>query len=181
VLNGLRLVGGTALALQLGHRRSIDLDFFGSIDMDGAIILKYLLDAGFDAFSERDTTNIHIFKVNNVKVDMVNYPYDWLEPPIEVDGIRMAGLKDIVAMKLEAVTNRGTRKDFVDVYFLLQHFSLTQMLDIYMAKYTNGSIFNVIRSLCYFNDAEVLPMPEMIIHTQWDDIKSTIQNMMKQQ
>jgi hypothetical protein len=93
----------------------------------------------------------------------------------------MAGLKNIVAMKLEAITNRGSRKDFVDVYFLLQHFSLTQMLDIYMEKYTRGSIFNVVRSLCYFNDAEILPMPEMIIPVQWEDIKSTIQNMMQQQ
>ncbi|MDR1595043.1 MAG: nucleotidyl transferase AbiEii/AbiGii toxin family protein [Prevotellaceae bacterium] len=178
-LSDLRLVGGTALALQLGHRRSIDLDFFGSIKMDGTIILKNLIDAGLDAFSEWDTPNIHVFRVNNVKVDIVNYPYDWLESPIESDGIRMADLKDIAAMKLEAVTNRGTRKDFVDVYFLLQHFTIIQMLDFYIKKYTRGSIFNVIRSLCYFVDAEIMPMPEMVIPVQWEDIKSIIQNMLR--
>jgi predicted nucleotidyltransferase component of viral defense system len=180
VLNDLRLVGGTALALQLGHRRSIDLDFFGSINMNGTSICKILTNAGFDAFSERDAANIHVFRINNVKVDMVNYPFAWLESPVEIDGIRMAGLKDIVAMKLEAITNRGTRKDFVDFYFLSQHFSLNQMLDIYLDKYTRGSIFNVLRSLCYFNDAETVPMPEMLIPTRWENIKSTIRHLMEQ-
>jgi hypothetical protein len=180
VLSGLRLVGGTALALLFGHRRSIDLDFFGSINMDGTSICKILTDAGFDAFSERDATNIHIFKVNNVKVDVVNYPFDWLESPVEIDGVIMAGLKDIAAMKLEAITNRGTRKDFVDFYFLLQHFSLNQMLDIYIEKYTRGSIFNVLRSLCYFVDAEKAPMPEMLVPVQWGDIKTAIQHAVEE-
>ncbi|MDR0724999.1 MAG: nucleotidyl transferase AbiEii/AbiGii toxin family protein [Prevotellaceae bacterium] len=180
-LKGLRLVGGTALALYLGHRRSIDLDFFGSIKMDGMSICNILTNAGFDALSERDTTNIHIFKVNNVKVDMVNYSFDWLEPSVEIDGIRMAGLKDIAAMKLEAITNRGTRKDFVDLYFLLQHFTLNQMLNMYLEKYTRGSIFNVIRSLSYFVDAEEVPMPEMLIPVKWENIKTTIRRAVERQ
>jgi predicted nucleotidyltransferase component of viral defense system len=85
-------------------------------------------------------------------------------------------VKDIAAMKLAAITNRGTKKDFVDVYFLLQHFSLNQMLKMYMQKYTDGSLFNVIKSMTYFADAEKDSMPEMLVSVQWGNIKTAIQH-----
>jgi hypothetical protein len=89
-------------------------------------------------------------------------------------------LKDIAAMKLSAITNRGTMKDFVDIYFLLQHFSLNQMLELYMQKYTDGTLFNVIRSMTYFADAENNSMPEMLVPVQWEDIKTFIRHTVEQ-
>lgn len=109
-----------------------------------------------------------------MKVDIVNYPYKWLEKPIEDDGIKLSGLKDITAMKLAAITNRGSKKDFIDMYFLLQHFSLDDMLGYYKTKYNTNSVYNVIRSLVYFADAENNPMPKMYITAIWNEVKSVI-------
>lgn len=173
LLSGLRLVGGTALALQIGHRKSVDLDFFGKIEEDGITIAEMLKD-DFEVILESESPRIHIFKINGIKVDMVNYPFQWLEPALETEGIKMANIKDIAAMKIEAVTNRGTKKDFVDVYFLLKRFPIQQLLAFYGQKFPNGSAFNVIRSLSYFEDAEVQAMPEMLVPTDWEEIKARI-------
>ena len=176
----LRLVGGTSLALQLGHRHSIDLDFFGDIEATHNEIYNELTKYGFDVYSRHITSRIHIFNIDGVKVDIVNYPYEWIEPVFETENIRLASLKDIIPMKLEAITNRGTKKDFIDIYFLLQHFSLEQMLHFYEIKYTKGSPFNVIRSLSYFKDAEEDPMPKMFIPIEWRNVKSTIKDVIEQ-
>jgi predicted nucleotidyltransferase component of viral defense system len=174
LLDETRLVGGTALALQLGHRLSVDLDLFGSAIPDPEQLREELRANELKAVLDYSSRSILQFTINQVKVDFVNYSYKWLEPVNEEDGIRFAGLKDIAAMKLEAITNRGTRRDFVDFYFLLKHFSLKQQLELYLQKYPDGSAFNVLRSLTYFNDAESMPMPKMLIDTPWDQIKFTI-------
>lgn len=174
VFDDLRLVGGTALALQFGHRHSVDLDFFGNKMIDSTKLLEVFEQNELVAIQVYDSKNIKQFTIDGVKVDIVNYPYEWLEPILNLDNIRMANLADIVAMKLEAITNRGTKKDFIDIYFLLQHFSLPQMLSLYLKKYSHGSSFNVIRSLTYFADAESDPMPRMFIPVNWKDIKLTI-------
>jgi predicted nucleotidyltransferase component of viral defense system len=175
VLKDLYLVGGTALALQLGHRHSVDLDLFGTITASHDDIFNEINNFEFDISSVLDSKRIHIFLVNGIKVDLVDYPYKWLEPPIETDGVKMAGLKDICAMKLAAITNRGTKKDFIDIYTLLQHFSLNEMLELYEQKFQGAYIFNVIRSLCYFADAETNPMPKMFVTADWEEVKSEIQ------
>jgi len=122
----------------------------------------------------RDTRTIKIFMVNKIKVDIVSYRYKWLASPIEIDDVKLADTKDIAAMKLAAVTNRGTKKDFIDIFFLLQQFTIKQMLRLYEQKFTDGSIFNVIRSLTYFEDAEKDIMPEMYIPVDWVKVKQTI-------
>jgi len=175
LLSELRLVGGTALALQLGHRRSVDLDFFGQIDAEGLQIVDEMYNNGLeDIVVIRDTRTIKIFTVNKIKVDIVSYRYKWLEPPIEIDNVKLADIKDIAAMKLAAVTNRGTKKDFIDIFFLLQQFTIKQMMKLYEQKFTDGSIFNVIRSLTYFEDSESDIMPEMLIPVDWLNVKQTI-------
>ena len=181
IFKDLRLVGGTALALQLGHRHSIDLDLFGVIaeDLDIAKIENILQTAGFEVLVYHNSKAIKTIFVNNVKVDIVSNHMNWFNPPIEIEGIRMAGLKDIAAMKLFAITGRGRKKDFVDLYFLLQHFTLEQMLSFFEEKYPNTSLFLVEKSLTYFHDAEQDPMPEMSIDVSWNKIKSTICDMVK--
>jgi predicted nucleotidyltransferase component of viral defense system len=173
-LQDTRLAGGTALALQLGHRLSVDLDFFGAIITETEYILEELRNNNLEVRLDYSSTNIKQFTIRNVKVDMVNYPYEWLEPVNEYKGIRLAGLKDITAMKLEAITNRGTRRDFVDVFFLLKIYSLKQQMEFYLRKYPDGSFFNVLRSLCYFADAEAMPMPKMLVSTGWGEVKAAI-------
>jgi predicted nucleotidyltransferase component of viral defense system len=174
LLNNLCLVGGTALALQLGHRHSIDLDFFGTFDLSSKDIEDALKNTGLEVSFIQGSSKIYVFIVNGIKVDFVNYSIEWFDLPIETEGVRMADLKDIAAMKLEAIGNRGKKKDFIDIYFLLQHFSLKQMFEFYTKKYSSDSLFHIIRSLTYFADAEEDAMPKMFIDISWEDIKSTI-------
>jgi len=174
LFNDLRLVGGTALALQLGHRVSIDLDFFGKFEVSFEDIENELLMNGCKVNPYNKSKNIKQLAIDEVKVDFVNYRYNWIDTVIEKDGIKMAGLKDIAAMKLSAIVGRGTKKDFVDIYFLLQYFTLQEMFFLYKKKYPDASLFPVILSLTYFIDAELTPMPEMLIFAEWDKVKATI-------
>jgi predicted nucleotidyltransferase component of viral defense system len=171
--SGLRLVGGTALALQLSHRKSVDIDLFGALNSDSIQIMKKLTQAGRTVLLNK-SENISIYSVDEIKVDIVNYPYKWLEPPIEEDGLTLAGMRDIAAMKLAAITNRGSKKDFIDIFFLLHHFELSKLLDFYQEKYHDGSVFHVLKSLSYFDDAEDEASPVMLSSVQWKKVKEHI-------
>ncbi|MBO4601871.1 MAG: nucleotidyl transferase AbiEii/AbiGii toxin family protein [Salinivirgaceae bacterium] len=171
--HNLRLVGGTALALQLGHRISVDLDLFGSVDVDINRTIDLLNDFS-NVQVQGSTKNMMFFSIEGVKVDIVNYPYEWIDNQVEEDGLRLAAVNDIAAMKLSAITNRGTKKDFVDLYFLLERFSLNELVDLYTNKYPDGQLFFVLKSLAYFEDAEEQPMPKMLIDTDWVDVKKRI-------
>ena len=178
-LKDCRLVGGTALALQYGHRSSIDLDFFGSFEVDGEEMFEILKHYG-NVEKHKLSTNIRIFDINGIKVDIVNYSiYPWLEDSVEEDGLRLASPKDIAAMKINAIEGRGSKKDFIDIYFLLQHFSLEKILDFYAKKYPNFSIYRALMSLTYFVDAEKFEMPMMFVDFDWEQCKSFILNEVK--
>ena len=178
VLEDARLVGGTALALQLGHRTSVDLDFFGRINADSEDLRDILREVGRVEVASV-SKNINIFWINGVKVDMVNYPYPWLDLPIVEDGVRLASLNDIAAMKVSAIVNRGTKKDFIDLYTLLLHFALDEILDMYSRKYSDGSLFIVMKSLTYFDDAETDPMPNVLNDTTWETVKDFLRKVVR--
>lgn len=168
-----RLVGGTALALQLGHRKSIDLDFFGKFETSLEELTAILSE--FSTVTPVSSSRMMRFLVvNGIKVDIVSYPYDWIDSPVRAEGVTLAGVKDIAAMKLSAITNRGTKKDFIDYYFLLKQYSLEDLIELYRKKYRDAQLFTAIKSLSYFEDAESDPMPDMIVPVDWDDVKSTI-------
>jgi len=169
----LRLVGGTSLALQYGHRKSIDIDLFGNLIADDITIAKELNSIG-KTFILKKTPHILIYSVNDIKVDLVNYPYPWIGDLIEVDGLSLANDEDIAAMKLSAITGRGSKKDFIDLYFLLEKFSLSELLKFYSLKFHDGSEFLVLKSLIYFEDAEQDPPPSMLISVSWNDVKKKI-------
>jgi len=175
-----RLVGGTALALHVGHRLSIDLDLFGKFDHE--IITETLQSEVFDDFYVlSENKNIKQYLINQVKVDIVKYDrYQWLEDVIIDDQIRIAGLKDIAAMKIAAITNRGRKKDFIDIFFLLNVFSIKEIIEFYQTKYFDANIFLSITSLAYFDDAEKDDMPKMLIPTTWEDVKRKIIAEVKQ-
>jgi len=172
-LKNLRLVGGTALALQFGHRKSIDIDLFGELDADEFDVLNQVKSVSPVTILKK-TKNINVFLLNGIKVDIVNFPYPWLYPSVKQNDLVLARIEDIASMKLSAITGRGTRKDFIDLFFLLKHFSLSQMLNFYKQKYPEGTEFLVIKSLTYFNDAEQDEFPFMLIQQDWEEIKHKI-------
>jgi hypothetical protein len=178
-LNPLRLVGGTALALQLGHRNSVDIDLFGVHELDDLMLTKAL-----SPFSNvrklGGSKSIKVFLANNIKVDFVNYPYPWLDPEMEVEGIRVASTRDIAAMKIAAITQRGSKKDFIDLYFLLQQFSLPEILGFYEEKISDGNRWLALRSIPYFTDADQQPSPAMHIDVSWEEVKTTILHAVSQ-
>ena len=118
LLKDMRLVGGTSLALQYGHRRSVDLDFFGQTTEDVDELTVMMRECSKDMIKGSCTKRIKTYFLNGVKVDVVNYDYKWIDDVVEEDGLRLASPKDIAAMKVNAVMGRGTKKDFIDVYFL---------------------------------------------------------------
>ena len=172
-LVNMRLVGGTALALHLGHRKSIDLDLFGNFDPTVSY-RKILSDAGYSTEGSESGT-VQSLRVENVKVDLVNYPYPWIDDVLVEGDVRLAGLKDIVAMKLSAVANRGRKKDFIDIARLLDDFPLDQMFDLYKKKFSVSELSFPLRGLMYFDDAEEDPMPEMLGNSlTWENVKEKV-------
>jgi hypothetical protein len=168
------LVGGTSLALQMGHRNSIDIDLFGKQEIDSEEFINVLNTFGRTEVS-KSSKNILITDVEGVKVDFVNYQYDLIEKPLEINSIRLVSKKDIAAMKLNAIAGRGSKKDFIDLYFLLNEFSSKQMLDFYNKKYFDGSEFMVLKSLSYFEEANEQPLPQMMKTTfNWETCKQKI-------
>lgn len=173
LLSKTRLVGGTSLALQIGHRKSIDIDLFGEIDCDQYELVDALSDFGKLTIL-KESKNIHVYQLNGVKIDIVNYKYPWINPMLVEDNLRLADIKDIAAMKITALIGRGTKKDFIDLAFLLDIFSLDEIFNLYEKKYPEASRFMAMKSIAYFDDAEQEPMPFMLKEKSWNDIKKRI-------
>ncbi len=171
----LRLAGGTSLALQIGHRNSIDIDLFGKISIDELALNETLSSFG-KLIQLKKSKNINIYSLNGIKLDIVNYPYQWIDQPVKTDNLILASTKDIAAMKLAAITSRGTKKDFIDLFFLLNKYALPEMLNFYGSKYHDGSVFLVVKSLTYFEDAEQDAAPKMYEPFNWEAIKLKLIN-----
>ena len=167
------LVGGTALALQMGHRNSIDIDLFGNSEINSEFFIEKLSEFG-EVKVAKSTKNILITKINEVKVDFVNYKYPLLSECLFIENIRMLSVKDIAGMKLNAIAGRGSKKDFIDLYFLLNEFSLEDILSFYEKKYKDGSVFMVQKSLTYFEDADAQQQPKMFKDFNWEICKQKI-------
>lgn len=175
IFNGFNLVGGTSLALQIGHRFSVDIDMFGIAEIDEFEFVDELSNFG-KVIVIKKSKNVLILSVNGIKVDFVNYKYPLIEEITIVENIRLASDKDIAAMKLNAIAGRGSRKDFIDLHFLLQKYSLKEMIYFYNNKYADGSEFMVLKSLTYFEDAESEEIPILFQKLDWNEIKVSIQN-----
>ena len=173
ILSEMRLVGGTSLALQIGHRKSIDIDLFGILNVEFDILIDELMTLG-EVVLLKNSKNIHSLLINDIKVDIVNYNYKWLTNKMTIDNIYFATIEDIAAMKLNAILGRGSKKDFIDLYFILKNYTLTTLMDFYSKKYHDGSIFLVLKSLAYFDDADEQEMPFMFHNTSWQTMKNSI-------
>jgi hypothetical protein len=173
ILSEMRLVGGTSLALQIGHRKSIDIDLFGNLSAEYENLMDELKTIG-EVVPLKNSKNIHSLLVNDIKVDIVNYEYEWLTNKITIDNIQLASIEDIAAMKLNAIIGRGSKKDFIDLFFILKNYSLATLMDFYTKKYNDGSTFLVLKSLTYFEDADMEEMPFMFNNIDWQTIKGNI-------
>jgi len=174
IFNEMRLVGGTSLALQIGHRKSIDIDLFGLLNIDFDALTDELKTIG-DVIVLGNSKNIHTYLIDEIKVDIVHYEYPWLKNKTVSDEIHLAAIEDIAAMKLNAIIGRGSKKDFIDLYYILHQFDLAQLMSFYGQKFHDGSSFLVLKSLVYFEDAENEAMPWMFEDLSWEDVKTTIQ------
>jgi hypothetical protein len=148
------LVGGTALALQLGHRNSIDivlftLNNFSDTDILDLLIKHYTVKEVF----RRPGTIISL--IDNIKTDFIRHNYPLLKPPATEEGITFLSKEDIAGMKFHAIIQSGKRlKDFIDVYFLLEHFSMKQMVDFFSEKYTYSNPMIAMKAVNFFDDID---------------------------
>ena len=137
-----------------GHRNSIDIDLFTKNDFSVEDLLS-AVEKHFSVQSTFRTNNTLLSFVENVKVDFIRHAYPFVLQPITEDGITYLSKEDIAAMKLNAISNSGKRlKDFIDVYFLLEHFSLSEMIGFYTIKYPNFNPLIALKAINYFDDID---------------------------
>ncbi|MFN4212504.1 MAG: nucleotidyl transferase AbiEii/AbiGii toxin family protein [Microgenomates group bacterium] len=168
------LAGGSALALQYGHRISVDFDFFTPKEFKSKEIAQKLSQIGKFTLQEAADKNTLLGLFNGVKFSLFLYQYPLIFQPKKFLDIALADPKDIAAMKLAAVMDRGTKKDFIDLYFLNKNgISIEEAFSYYDKKYKllANNIYSLIKSLAYFEDAEKLEMPEMIEKISWEKVK----------
>lgn len=168
------LAGGSSLALQFGHRRSIDFDFFSEAEFESGKVNKRLKEIG-KYIVENETPKTMVGLFNQVKFSLFHYPYSLIAPTVAYGTISLASPEDIAAMKLVAITDRGTKKDYIDLYVLAhKKFSFEKMLNFYEKKYhlLEPNLLTLIKSLQYFESAEESAMPEMITKVSWQDVKT---------
>ncbi len=179
------LAGGTALALQLGHRISVDLDWFSThllllINEREQIRQTLAKSNQFQVVSEQD--NMLFTRLLATDVSFIYQHHPLLEPTIHFNGIELASPTDIGLMKLAAIVSRGTRRDFVDLYALRQTITLDQLLALAPIKYNDRPEFvsMVLRALVYFEDAEQQPMPQLLTPMRWSDVKKYCETAVRQ-
>lgn len=176
-INHFYLAGGTGLALHLGHRFLVDLDLFSqdsdAVGADTRAILRQVLDdSTLSITHDKDTTFVATWRGVGISFFRLNL-YPLVQTPITVEGVPVATLEEIGAMKLAAIIDRGTRKDLVDLYYILRQVPIARLFEVAATKYARVRTFAIsaTRALAYFDDAEALPMSRMIDRTPWTTMK----------
>lgn len=167
IFNDFNLVGGTALALKIGHRLSVDIDLFSTTPFDAKALAERLA-TSYAATEIRTLTNGLFCFVNNIKIDLLSHQYSLVAEIENLEGVRIVSLLDIGAMKLNAIFNSGKRyKDFVDIYSLLEKFTLNELLDACQQKYPDLNINMVKHSLIHFGDVAFAPIAYIGPEVKW--------------
>src|SRR3989344_6726861 len=164
------LSGGTGLALQLKHRESEDLDFFSQNEFNPESLQTQIVKLGklTNVTLDRGTLNCSL---KGFKLQFLLCPYKLLEKPLTYQKLSVSSLIDVACTKLITISDRGHKKDFVDLYFLLQHITLTHLFDALTKKYININYneAHILKSLFYFEEADEQPMPRMLIPVRWSE------------
>ena len=175
-LKGFFLVEGTALSLQFGHRKSVDIDLFSNFNFDAQQILEQIsYDFQFKVFYT--AANTLKGSINNIQVDILSHRDQYIAEQGITDRISMLSLQDISAMKLNAIATSGQRvKDFIDVYYLLDKFNINDIVGFYKRKYSQENDLNILKSLIYFEDVDLSDWPVMIKEPKlkWSIVKKRI-------
>ena len=166
------LAGETGLALQFGHRLSLDLDFFATVQFDEETLLQRVHKLEEFSLVAKAPYTLHT-TIGETKVSFLGYAYPVLFPEIRFLEVAVADLRDIACMKVSAIASRGTKRDFIDLYVSAQHLGLTEVLQLFDRKYaqTHYSRIHILKSLTFFGDAEKDPMPHMLIPLDWGEVK----------
>ncbi len=173
LMNNAYLAGGTACALQIGHRISVDLDFFTAREFDAKELIRYLKKIGKFKVEKQSWGTI-LGTLEGIRFSLFVYEYPILFSYKSIFGINILDLRDIAAMKIDAISTRGIKRDFIDLYFICQEgISLKEILSFYGRKYATlaSNIVHIQKSLVYFVDAEVATVPKMLKEANWEDIK----------
>jgi len=173
LLNGWILAGGTALALQLGHRVSVDLEFFRHEDFEVSPLREALAGLGKFEVSAMAPGTLHC-RLNDIRLTFLRSEVPFLYEPVPYRGLDLADVRDIAAMKVIAVAGRGAKKDFIDLHAYLEAgASFADLMALVQQRYRNTdfNVMHLLRSLVYFDDAESEPMPKMLSKTGWPEIR----------
>jgi len=173
--NSFYLVGGTALALKLGHRESIDIDLFNSSVFDAEKLAVHL-QKEYGAHIKRQKSNYISGNIRQIDFDLIAHQYPSVKPLETIQGIRMMSIEDIAAMKINAIVNNGTRiKDFIDIHYLLQEFSCENIVDFYCSKYPNVDAGMARSSLLYHQDIDFnVPVILKDKRLKWENVERSI-------
>ncbi len=171
------LAGGTGLALRLGHRLSRDFDFFCTALFNEEMLIQKMRGLNDFTIVAKSEHTLHIV-LKGIKVSFLGYNYPLLfqtnkfqsEIGIPVD---VADARDIACMKISAISSRGTKRDFVDLYMVAQQYNLCELFTLFKHKFslTPYNTVHILKSLTYFIDAESEPMPDMLVPLSWDTVK----------
>ncbi len=167
------LAGGTALAIHFGHRLSIDLDFFSGEPFSAEELVSGLERGGVKLTEiELAPETLHAL-IRQTKVSFLHYPYPLLEDLVSFEGIALASPLDIALMEIVAIASRGSRKDFIDLYFLLKKHGLSQIFQKFPLKFPVPKLdpYHYMKSITFFDDAETEPMPRMLVTCNWSNVK----------
>jgi hypothetical protein len=177
------LAGGTALALQLGHRRSVDLDYFSRTEDIPSLLepLRQTLQPFAPALADSAWGNL-AFLAQGVRLGFYGYGYDLVQPLVEIEAVRLASVADIALMKLDALLGRAGRKDFYDLYEICKRMPLRQLLDLAPQKYPHVRDFEsqVVKRLVYFERAEQDELPPLLKKVAWETIKAFFRQQAEQ-
>jgi predicted nucleotidyltransferase component of viral defense system len=168
------LAGGTALALLEGHRISVDLDLFSPSFDDPESALRALAKVHTGVVTTSISERTLYTQIDDTTVSLFGYSYPLVAPLLRPDEslLAFASREDIIAMKLAAITSRGSRKDFVDLWLLItDHWPLPNCLEFYRKKFATRDIGHVVRSLTYFDDADDEPPLRLLIDVDWQTVK----------
>lgn len=176
ILDNAYMAGGTALALQIGHRASYDFDFFINKKFDEKAVLQKLMSLSLDFELERKEWQTILAYINKVRFSLFFYDYPLLFPACKFLNIDIADIKDIAPMKIAAISDRGVKRDFIDLYFIVERkkiLTLAESFELYNKKFKNlnQNKIHILKSLVYFEDAEEDVMPEMYEKVSWKEVK----------